>query len=179
MAIDSRLTNRQDDPRTKSRSSENRALTENRQASEQAFQVHLAVQQGQLPPFPAKPGFHRIYLSTTNQYDSIHSRLHMGYTPVKLEDLPEDFRKFATSNRGADGFSGCFSVNEMVLCEIEDWKYQQIRKHLEYDLPNQQEESIKALKDNFRDGRGKSIGQIDETSDEIFDNDVPPAPNYD
>ena len=47
-----------------------------------------------LPTPPEIPGFHLCWLSTTNQYDPIHKRLRMGYTPVKAEELPgfENFK---------------------------------------------------------------------------------------
>ena len=47
-----------------------------------------------LPTPPEIPGFHLCWLSSTNQYDPIHKRLRMGYTPVKAEELPgfENYR---------------------------------------------------------------------------------------
>lgn len=178
MTIDKRLTNKQDDPRMNSRSQQNRVFTENRQTADAGYVAHLAVQQGQLPTPPERPGFHRMYLSTTNQYDSIHSRLRMGYMPVKLSDLPQEFAQFTMSGRAATGFEGCFSVNEMILCEIEDEKYQAIRRYLEHQLPLEQEQSLKHAQDQFVSSRGQRLGRIEESSTEILDNEAPP-PVYD
>jgi hypothetical protein len=48
-----------------------------------------------LPNPPAIPGFHLCWLSTTNQYDPIHKRVRLGYTPVKAEDVkPGDIAIF-------------------------------------------------------------------------------------
>ena len=44
-----------------------------------------------LPTLPEIPGFHTCWLSTTNQYDPIHKRLRMGYTPVTPQDLPDGY----------------------------------------------------------------------------------------
>ena len=40
-----------------------------------------------LPNPPAIKGFHLCWLSTTNQYDPIHKRVRLGYTPVKAEEV--------------------------------------------------------------------------------------------
>jgi len=38
-----------------------------------------------LPNAPEIPGFHCCWLSTTHQYDPIHKRMRIGYTPVKAD----------------------------------------------------------------------------------------------
>ena len=41
-----------------------------------------------LPSPPDVPGFHLLWLSTTNSYDPIHKRMRMGYTPVTVDEVP-------------------------------------------------------------------------------------------
>ena len=44
--------------------------------------------QSALPKLPNLDGWHLIWLSSTNSYDSIDKRIRQGYVPVKSEELP-------------------------------------------------------------------------------------------
>ena len=67
-----------------------------------------------LPTPPEIPGFHLCWLSSTNQYDPIHKRLRMGYTPVKAEELP-GFENYHVKAGELEGHVAC---NEMILYKM-------------------------------------------------------------
>ena len=68
-----------------SRAMKDRAVTENRQISDDE-RVEMFRQQffnSALPDLPPVPGFHLCWLTTTNPRDSIPMRLRLGYEPVQ------------------------------------------------------------------------------------------------
>lgn len=120
-----------------------------------------------LPRIPAKPGWHRCWLSTTNQFDPIHKRIRLGYRPVKVDDIPE-----LEAHRVHSGeHAGFISVNEMLLFEIPDELYQQIMRHFHHDLPLQEEEAIRVRMDQLReetkDSAGNKLVSVEEGTSEL------------
>jgi len=113
-----------------------------------------------LPTPPAIPGFHLCWLSTTNQYDPIHKRLRMGYTPVKAEELP-GFENYRVKAGEHEGFVAC---NEMVLYKMPEDIYQEIMAEMHHYAPMDEQEKIKVQQDqllNAKDSNGKRLGQIE------------------
>ena len=113
-----------------------------------------------LPTPPAIPGFHLCWLSTTNQYDPIHKRLRMGYTPVKAEELP-GFDNYRVKAGEHEGFVAC---NEMVLYKMPEDIYQEIMAEMHHYAPMDEQEKIKVQQDqllNAKDSNGKRLGQIE------------------
>jgi hypothetical protein len=113
-----------------------------------------------LPTPPAIPGFHLCWLSTTNQYDPIHKRLRMGYTPVKAEELT-GFENFRVKAGELEGFVAC---NEMVLYKMPEDIYQDVMMEMHHHAPLDEQEKIKVQQDqllNAKDSNGKRIGQIE------------------
>jgi hypothetical protein len=113
-----------------------------------------------LPTPPAIPGFHLCWLSTTNQYDPIHKRLRMGYTPVKADEL-SGFENFRVKAGELEGFVAC---NEMVLYKMPEDVYQDIMLEMHHLAPLDEQEKIKVQQDqllNAKDSNGKRIGQIE------------------
>jgi hypothetical protein len=109
-----------------------------------------------LPKPPEIPGFHLCWLSTTNQYDPIHKRLRMGYTPVKAEEL-EGFENYRVKAGELEGFISC---NEMVLYKMPMDVYQDIMAEMHHFAPLDEQEKIRVqqeqLIENSRDSQGKA-----------------------
>lgn len=101
-----------------------------------------------LPSIPPIPGFHTIWLSTTNQYDSIMKRQRLGYRPVKREELPQ----FESLSLKTGEFAGCIAVNEMILFKIEQEAYEALMKTFHHDLPEQEDEKLRAMLEAMKSG---------------------------
>jgi len=113
-----------------------------------------------LPTPPEIPGFHLCWLSTTNQYDPIHKRLRMGYTPVKAEELP-GFENYRVKAGEQEGFVAC---NEMILYKMPEDIYQDIMAEMHHYAPLDEQEKIKVQQDqllNAKDSNGKRLGQVE------------------
>jgi hypothetical protein len=115
-----------------------------------------------LPTPPDLPGFHSIWLSTTNAQDPIYNRMRLGYRPVKFEEFPD---YDATLNLKTGDYAGCVGCNEMVLFKIPMDRYQAIMTELHHDAPNEEdgrlsaateaiEEQIRALGGKVERGQG-------------------------
>lgn len=117
-----------------------RAITEDRELSdaERVDMLKRSLFQSNLPDLPKKPGYHRIWLTTTNPRDPVHGRIRLGYRLLKSDDVPE-FLDLATKGGNYDG---CIMVNEMVAAEIPIHLYEAFMRECHYDSPMQQEESI-------------------------------------
>jgi hypothetical protein len=117
-----------------------------------------------LPTPPAVPGWHFVWLSTTNQYDPIYKRQRMGYEAVKADDLPgyENYRVKAVE------FEGLISVNEMLLFKIPQDYYQEIMEEYHHNMPLEEEERLRAnAVGNESDSHGNRLGGFDK-DDEGF-----------
>lgn len=88
MTQDARLS-KQTVNRRPGRPSLNRTVTEDRQQTD-ADRLELFRQsqaQACLPDIPPIPGYHSVWLTTTNSKDSIQMRTRMGYVPVTPEEV--------------------------------------------------------------------------------------------
>lgn len=92
-----------------------------------------------LPTPPPIPGYHLCWLSTTNQYDTIASRMRLGYVPVTQENIPHF--KAVTLQTGE--YAGCVAVNEMLLFKIPESTYQKIMKVMHHDKPAIEEDRLR------------------------------------
>lgn len=113
-----------------------------------------------LPTPPEIPGFHLCWLSSTNQYDPIHKRLRMGYTPVKAEELP-GFENFRVKAGEHEGFVAC---NEMILYKMPEEIYQEIMMEMHHNAPLDEQEKIKVQQDQLlsaKDSNGKRLGIVE------------------
>lgn len=122
-----------------------------------------------LPTIPAKPGWHRCWLSTTSPYDPIHKRIRLGYRPVRVEDV--GMPGIETYRMTSGEFAGAVSCNEMVLFEIPEEVYQAIMQEYHHNMPLEEEQGIRAKTEeqNAEDRRGKKLMTFDE-EDEGFQN---------
>ena len=111
-----------------------------------------------LPTPPKVPGWHFCWLSTTNSTDPVYRRIQKGYQPVKASEVPGFSQHKVTEGE----FEGCVSCNEMLLFKIEEELYQDIMQYLHHELPQSEEEYLKAnLKPSGEDSSGKELGQVE------------------
>jgi len=113
-----------------------------------------------LPTPPEVKGFHLCWLSSTNQYDPIHKRLRLGYTPVKAEEIP-GFEHLKVKSGEHEGF---VAVNEMLLYKLPIDIYQDIMAEMHHYAPQDEQDKVKVQQDqllNARDSGGKSLVEVE------------------
>ena len=120
-----------------------------------------------LPEAPEVPGFHTCWLSTTSQYDPIHKRVRLGYSPVIADEIVGFDHLKVKSGENV----GHISVNEMVLYKIPEDMYQAIMAHFHHYAPKEEAEKLTVQQDQviggMRDSKGRPLvhregdGQID------------------
>jgi hypothetical protein len=127
--------------------------------------------QSALPDAPKIPGWHTIWLSTTNTYDSIDKRVRLGYVPVMADDIKgyENYRVKAGEN------VGYIACNEMLLFKIPMDQYQEIMAHFHHDAPLEEANKIRVQAENIqgRDSSGRSLGQTEGEGIRQLDDQVP------
>ena len=116
--------------------------------------------QSALPKLPNLDGWHLIWLSSTNSYDSIDKRIRQGYVPVKSEELPgyEDYKVKSGQHVGH------ISCNEMLLFKIPMDIYQDIMTYMHHEKPHEESDKIRVQMENLqgaRDSNGKSLVGIE------------------
>lgn len=102
--------------------------------------------QNQLPNPPRRPGIHWFWASLNNPYTPVTWYVRMGYVPVKMEEL----EGWAHANmRGKSGeYSGCVTVNEMLLMRADETAYQRFMKIVHHDKPmEEQQKMMSSFKD--------------------------------
>jgi hypothetical protein len=113
-----------------------------------------------LPNPPEIKGFHLCWLSTTNQYDPIHKRVRLGYTPVKAEEVP-GFENYKVKS---GEHAGLVAVNEMILYKLPNDVYQEMMTELHHNAPMDEQEKIRIQQEqllNTKDSNGKRLGQVE------------------
>lgn len=107
-----------------------------------------------LPVPPQMPGYHLVWLTTTNNKDTLESRARLGYTLVKPDELP-DFK--VSGQKDGQVTSDRIMVNEMVLAKISQKLWLADMTYLHDTLPR---ENMKSLRDSVRiskDGKGRDV----------------------
>jgi hypothetical protein len=154
-----------------SKASQNRQVKEDRQTTdaERLDMFRAAHAQAALPDIPPIPGFHVIWLSSTNPKDSLQMRARMGYTPVKDEDV-KGFEFVADKGGATDGL---IRVNEMVAYKLpmhlynlymrENHHYAPAREETKLtDTANQVKQQLRAKGSNVDEGDGvEALRQLD------------------
>lgn len=142
-------------------------MDESRAAPEENFPVaherrraRNEFQQTVLPNIPDIPGYHLCWLATNSQYDPIHRRFSLGYTPVRADEMPGyDMYKVKEGDQ-----SGHIMCNEMLLCKMPMDVYQDIMLEHHHYQPMDEAEKIKVQQEqlvNQRDRSGKAMGSIE------------------
>lgn len=126
--------------------------------AERRRQMRAEWAQDVLPQPPVVPGWHFCWLSTTNSSDPIYKRMQKGYIPVKVHEIP-GFGQYAQTS---GEFEGCVACNEMLLFKIEEELYQDIMRYFHSELPNEEEEMLRAnAKIQDTDTNGQPLGQME------------------
>jgi len=133
--------------------------------------------QESLPSPPPIPGFHVVWLSSTNGYDPIHKRVRIGYSPVLIEEVPgfENYKVKAGENTG---FVAC---NEMLLYKIPEEIYQEIMAELHHFAPQDEADKIRVQAEQVqnmpKDSNGRRLGQIEGDGIDML-NQAKPVPVF-
>ncbi len=148
------------DPARTNRAMQDRSVTERREISDderlEAFRSQFI--QAALPDLPKIPGYHLCWLTTTNPRDSIHSRIRLGYTPVKPEDVPG--WEYASMKTGE--WAGCIGVNEMLAFKIPSALYEKYMLEVHHNAPLSEAEKLTSTADAIREqARGMGADVIE------------------
>ena len=147
VASDNRLVRSSDEAR-ESLAMNDRNITEDRELQdpirrkmnidEFAFDV--------LPNLPQVPGYHVCWLSTKNDYDSIHTRMRMGYVPLEVKDVPG----YEQLELKSGEYSGFIGHREMLAFKLPNERFQHYMAHMHHHKPLQEEENIHAMVKNLQ-----------------------------
>lgn len=140
----SRLKRESGDSRV-GRESQTRATKKNRKLkdSRRLDMFRQQFYQASLPDLPKIKGFHVCWLTTTNPRDPIHSRMRLGYTPIKDSEVPGYSSLKITSGEHA----GCIGVNEMVAFKLPLALYKAYMKEAHHTQPLDEERKLRAAVD--------------------------------
>lgn len=141
------------------RADEDRAVVEDQEFSDEEALAFLETQwlTTRLPDPPPKPGFHRIWLSKTNQYTPIAFFERLGYRPVQPSDWPG--HRGLTLNSGSVD-AHLITVNEMVLYEIPEGRYQLYMRHMHHRVPLRDEDKLRSNLQDLRARLGLNAGNL-------------------
>lgn len=100
-----------------------------------------------LPDLPQIPGYHSIWLTTTNPRDPIHGRIRLGYEPLRATDVPG--WEHAAIKSGE--WEGCIGVNEMLAFKLPMRLYEMYMREAHHDAPNREEEKLRVTLETIRE----------------------------
>lgn len=139
---------------------EDRPADENRQTAEdprvEMFRKQFA--QAALPDLPPIPGYHVIWLTSTNPRDSIPMRMRMGYEPIKASDIVG--WEHASVKTGE--YAGFIGVNEMLAFKLPLELYQAFMMEAHHDAPLREQEKLTSTADFLMQQAAASGAQIIE-----------------
>lgn len=167
--IDERLKRGQDAGRFPRSSTDNRQVSETREASERTVTEEREVSEADrlemfrnnlfndaLPDLPPIPGYHLCWLTTTNSRDPIHRRIMLGYEPLKAADIPG----FEYSSLKTGEWAGCVGVNEMIAFKLPLSLYQSFMNDVHHEKPMQEEQRLQDVADMLREQAASSKTMI-------------------
>ena len=142
------------------RDADEREQTMDREMTEdERFEAFVESQeQSIMPKLPKIDGYHLCWLTTQNKHDTIARRLAMGYTLIRVEEIP-----------GVSGESlkvgdrdGILAVNEMVAAKIPLSLYNRMMAYSHHTRPLEEEGKLKTRTELLKqqaqaDGRGLSV----------------------
>ena len=118
------------------------------------------------------PNWHYCWLSTTNQYDTIHSRIRMGYVAVTADEMPG----FEHLRLKEGEHAGHISCNEMLLYKLPMDVYQDYMAEMHHYRPMGEASKVKvqqeSLMGSIKDSRGRPL--VQQEGDSMDVSDVPP-----
>lgn len=124
----------------KSKATQNREVTQDREQTDaERLEIFRAAHaQAALPDIPPIPGFHVVWLTSTNSKDSLQMRGRQGYVPVE----PEDVKGFEfVSDKGAAS-DGLIRVNEMVAYKLPMHLYNLYMRENHHYAPAREETKL-------------------------------------
>jgi hypothetical protein len=123
-----------------SRAMQDRTKTEDRKLSddERVEMFRQQFHQSSLPDLPKLEGWHCCWLTTTNNRDSIHMRMRLGYEPLKPDDVPG--WEYVTIKTGE--YQGFIGVNEMLAFKLPMSLYEKYMQEAHHDAPLREEEKL-------------------------------------
>lgn len=119
---------------------EDRNVTQDRELSddERVEEFRQQFFQSALPDIPKIDGYHVCWLTTENPRDPIHSRIRLGYEPIKASDIPGwDHASIKTGE-----WEGCIGVNEMIAFKIPLELYEQYMRINHHEQPLEEEKAL-------------------------------------
>lgn len=140
---DTRLNSGQSRDRVDRRMDE-RDVTQNRELSddERVDEFRQQFFQSALPDLPHIEGYHVCWLTTENPRDPIHSRIRLGYEPIRESDIPGwDHSSIKTGE-----WEGCIGVNEMIAFKLPLNLYESYMRVNHHDAPLAEEEKLSAAR---------------------------------
>ena len=144
----------------RTREAEERKVTEDRTTTDddrlEMFRQQLF--NDALPDLPDLPGYHSIWLTTTNPRDSIHRRIRLGYEPIKPEEIPG--LEYASIKTGE--WSGFVGVNEMLAFKLPMSLYQKFMQEAHHDAPAREEGLLADQTDGLREQAARDGGRLIE-----------------
>lgn len=119
------------------RKMDDREVTEDRVLTdeERLDEFRQTMFQSALPDLPPIEGYHVCWLTTENPRDPIHSRIRLGYEPIKESDIPG----WNHSSMRTGEWAGCIGVNEMIAFKLPLRLYEAFMKEAHHTQPLEEE----------------------------------------
>lgn len=119
---------------------DDRDVAQNRELSddERVDEFRQQFFQSALPDLPRIKGYHVCWLTTENPRDPIHSRIRLGYEPIKESDIPG----WAHSAIKTGEWEGCIGVNEMLAFKLPLGLYESYMRINHHEQPLAEEEKL-------------------------------------
>jgi len=145
------------------RAMEDRAVTENRVLSDdervEMFQHALFAEV--LPSLPHIEGYKTIWLTTTNQADTIHRRMALGYEPIKPEDIPG----WGGGSIKTGEYTGFIGINEMLAFKIREELWRRFMTEAHHNAPEREAEKLTSAIDTLKENARRVGGRLYEHKD--------------
>lgn len=144
----------------KTKASQNRQVTEDREQTdaERLDMFRAAHLQSALPDIPPIPGFHVVWLTSTNSKDSLQMRHRMGYVPVEPEDV-KGFEFVADKGTQTDAL---IRVNEMVAYKLPLHLYNLYMRENHHYAPAREETKLTDTARNVKEQLQRKGSDVDE-----------------
>lgn len=171
------------DRRESDREYENREITEDRELNdrERLTEFRQSLFQSVLPDLPRIPGYHVIWLTTTNSADPIPARVRLGYEPIQAHEVPG----WESTSLKTGEYAGCIGINEMIAFKLPLHLYEMYMREVHDTQPRQEEEKLSSVVDVIREAaaegatRGAKGIKIEvEPGHEELDTDIRPPPRF-
>lgn len=179
-AFDRNANNSRDSRQDDERAMNDRVVTEDRGVTTEEYIAKMRSEFlfSALPAAPIIPGFHLIYLSTTNQYDTIQRRQRMGYVPVRYEEIAAINPEMAAYKPNSGQYDGLVMVNEMLLYKIPQALYEGYMRELHEKMPQEQADRLKSNVEQLVAGAGtgqKLVMEVGDGTNELIKRPAPAA----